>query len=110
MCIEDKQIGRELNVGVKYVASVLDGLTKLIPADPKRVVIGFSAGDNNRVRCIPAVMDIGTAGGFIISNVAPNLTLTIEEYGNLVTGAWRFNDDGTGSSVTVFFSTLERFE
>lgn len=94
MCMEDIKIGRRTGVYSKSTPG--NGtVEKLLDHDPKRIAIILSHTKATAMRFGQTVEDTATHG-FLISPTNMPLTLTVQEFGTLVTGPLYADEQGIG--------------
>lgn len=87
MCMEDIRIQRKTEVAWQFLPVSNLAPVQLLPADPLRVSLILGSSSTGRVS-FGNVAGIVAAQGLIINTNGAPITLSIRDYGQVVTGEW----------------------
>lgn len=108
MCMQDIQLGRELQSQARLVTVPAGASTPLCGVDVNRTRIVISADGVTKLTVGPSTIALATSAGIALTPQTPVIVLTVEEYGLLITQSWNGFCNATPVVATVIESTLER--
>lgn len=100
MCMQDIQIGRNLQSRYLQVAVVAISQTQLLPANPRRVAFTVNGSGGSTFRLRPVLDGNTDLQGFTLNTQANPHTFRIEDIGNMVCQAWE-GFGGAGQTVSI---------
>ena len=104
----DIDLGRKLAASVRQVSIPNTPTTPIIGPDPYRTRIVVSGDGTQLVHLWPQGLSLTTATGFALPTLNPQMTMTVEVWGKLVTGSWFAEDGGNASTLTIAEMTLDQ--
>lgn len=89
MCMEDIRIGRELEPDAPRQFTIVGGEALLCGADQNRTRLIVSTDGADVVQLSPAYGSGSVFGVWTLTVATPSVVLRVEDWGKLVTMAWR---------------------
>lgn len=101
MCMEDLKIGRTAGSSIRYVQGAANAIVAFAPPDPTRISMTVSGVTSGTLWIFPTGFTDIFNRGIQINQTAPVLTLTVEDYGQLLFQEWSFAGAAVITAVTV---------
>lgn len=108
MCMEDIRLGRSLG-GYSTVKPCPDATsTNIVGNNLKRTRIHVSVSNGETAVIAPQGIAVESGRGLLINAGRPSVSLTVEEWGDLLFGPWFASGVGAAANLFIAELTLER--